>query len=264
MYPSKNIILGEFIKEYRGRTDPQSCGISVGNRRRVKGLRREELAELCGVSTTWISWIEQGRSQSMSALTLHSICKALQLNHEERTYVFMLANLYDPYSNKIKSVSRTVQKLDQAKEILNQVNYPGFITNRHFDVLSINYKARDIFRKWRHNGFEKENNLLINTFLNPAIKATIENWEACASKIVAKLRFNMPVLMHDNTFCDLIKRLQKESKEFDRYWHQHHVLQSSIGIVNLANVYRKSKSFTHKAFFIESNENISINVLMER
>lgn len=88
--------LGEFIRAHRERLSPQAVGLPPGPRRRTPGLRREEVAQLCGVSPTWYTWIEQGRPVSASADALARIAVALQLSKAERAYLFELAAQRDP------------------------------------------------------------------------------------------------------------------------------------------------------------------------
>src|ERR1700743_3934672 len=88
--------LGEFLPTRRERLAPQAPGLPPGPRRRTPGLRREEVAQLCGVSPTWYTWIEQGRPVSASADALARIAVALRLTRAERAYLFELAAQRDP------------------------------------------------------------------------------------------------------------------------------------------------------------------------
>ena len=87
--------LGAFIRAQRERTSPSAFGLAEG-RRRTPGLRREELAGLCGVSATWLAWLEQGRPVSASAKTLARLATVLKLSQAERKYLFKLADKVDP------------------------------------------------------------------------------------------------------------------------------------------------------------------------
>src|ERR1700761_8983080 len=82
---------GDFVRSYRAKVGPASVGLPSGSRRRTPGLRREELAQLCGLSTTWFTWIEQGRDISVSPGALARLARALQLGRAERAYLFDLA-----------------------------------------------------------------------------------------------------------------------------------------------------------------------------
>lgn len=70
---------------------PESVGLPAGSRRRTPGLRREEVAQLADVSTTWYTWLEQGRDIQVSASVLDGISSALQLNADEKRYLYSLA-----------------------------------------------------------------------------------------------------------------------------------------------------------------------------
>src|SRR5262249_51877974 len=83
--------LAQFLRTRRERIAPQVIGWSKGTRRRTPGLRREELAQLAGVGTTWYTWLEQGRAIRVSEHVLESLARALQLDADERTHLFILA-----------------------------------------------------------------------------------------------------------------------------------------------------------------------------
>src|SRR5487761_796992 len=88
--------LGEFIRARREKLVPSAVGLAVGGRRRTPGLRREEVAQLCGLSTTWYTWIEQARDVSVSPPALARLANALRLSRAERAYLFELARKRDP------------------------------------------------------------------------------------------------------------------------------------------------------------------------
>src|SRR5713226_8903042 len=88
--------LGEFIWSHRERLAPAAIGLAAGSRRRTPGLRREEVAQLCGLSATWYTWIEQGRDVSVSPTALARLARTLQLSPAERAYLFDLVGKRDP------------------------------------------------------------------------------------------------------------------------------------------------------------------------
>lgn len=83
--------LSTFLKAKRAQIKPETVGLPAGTRRRTPGLRREEVAQLAGVSTTWYTWLEQGRDIKVSSIVLDCISTALQLNNDERDYLYDLA-----------------------------------------------------------------------------------------------------------------------------------------------------------------------------
>ncbi len=135
--------LGEFIRLHRQRLQPQAAGLAASARRRTPGLRREELAQLCAVSTTWITWLEQGRDVAASAAVLARLAQALQLSPAERAYVFDLAGRRDPAEPQPASLAapavlRSVQALQ----------CPAYVLDRRWDVVAANALARDLFLDW--------------------------------------------------------------------------------------------------------------------
>src|SRR5246500_5946521 len=88
--------LSAFLRALRERQSPAEFGLAAGPRRRTPGLRREEVAQLCGLSVTWYTWLEQGRDVSLSPAALVRLAKALRLGRAERAYLFELARKRDP------------------------------------------------------------------------------------------------------------------------------------------------------------------------
>src|SRR5215470_20314114 len=88
--------LSAFLRALRERQSAAEFGLAAGLRRRTPGLRREEVAQLCGLSVTWYTWIEQGRDVSVSPSTLARLARGLQMSRAERVYLFELAGKLDP------------------------------------------------------------------------------------------------------------------------------------------------------------------------
>ncbi|HVC63264.1 MAG TPA: helix-turn-helix transcriptional regulator [Acetobacteraceae bacterium] len=94
--PAQRRELGDFIRAQRERLSPAELGLAAQGRRRTPGLRREEVAQLCGLSATWYTWLEQGRDVSVSPLALARVAATLLLGRAERAYLFELAGKRDP------------------------------------------------------------------------------------------------------------------------------------------------------------------------
>jgi transcriptional regulator with XRE-family HTH domain len=88
--------LAAFVRDRRGRTKPQDIGLPAGGRRRTPGLRREEVAQLAGVSVTWYTWFEQGRDIQVSANFLERVSTALRLDTDDRARLLELAHRHGP------------------------------------------------------------------------------------------------------------------------------------------------------------------------
>src|SRR3954462_8676806 len=138
--------LGAFLMAPRQETDPADLGLPDWGRRRVQGLRREEVAQQAAISTDYYARIEQGR-RPVSESVLHAIAEALRLTSEQRAYVFNLARAAavktDPRARrgaKRQSVPATVQAL-----IDSMVTAPAVVQNRRFDILATNAMGRALF-----------------------------------------------------------------------------------------------------------------------
>ena len=136
--------LGEFIRTHRQRVTPESVGILGEGRRRTPGLRREELAQLCRVSVTWITWLEQGRKVSASASMLARLAQALLLTSAERAYLFELAARPDPDSSKKTALHSTAP-------VLRSVEYyacPAYVLDQCWNIIAANPPAKTLFLNW--------------------------------------------------------------------------------------------------------------------
>ena len=96
--------LGEFLQVMRSRHAPEEFGFPAGSRRRAQGLRREEVAQLAGISPTWYTWIEQGRAVNVSAEALNRLAQTLRLTRGERAYIFELAGRHDPLGAAVRAI----------------------------------------------------------------------------------------------------------------------------------------------------------------
>src|SRR5258708_1543979 len=150
--------LGEFIRAHRERLSPLAVGLPPGPRRRTPGLRREEVAQLCGVSPTWYTWIEQGRPVSASADALARIALALQLSRAERAYLFALAAHRDPAEPHPAAPDAPAALL----ETVQLVNAPAYVLDRQWNALAWNERAADLFVGWLDGTHDR--NLLRYTF----------------------------------------------------------------------------------------------------
>src|SRR6478609_542038 len=113
--------LSTFLKAKRAQIKPESIGLPAGTRRRTPGLRREEVAQLAGVSTTWYTWLEQGRDIKVSSSVLDSIASALQLNNDERKYLYDLA--LEVNANVYKHEVLQTKLSPSLEKILSELKY---------------------------------------------------------------------------------------------------------------------------------------------
>ena len=166
--------LSDFLRNRRGRVAPSDVGLVATPRRRAQGLRREEVAQLAGISASWYTWLEQKRPIRVSPRTLDNLARVLQLKPAERIQLFQLA-LRQPViegSQREHVSSATQRMLDQLDSI------PAFIRGRRWDILAWNRAALAFFCD-----FEKvppdERNLVWLFFTRPALRSLIGvDWRA--------------------------------------------------------------------------------------
>jgi transcriptional regulator with XRE-family HTH domain len=213
--------LGDFVRAQRERTRPASLGLSPGSRRRTPGLRREELAQLCGLSTTWFTWIEQGRDVSVSPGALARLANALRLGRAERAYLFDVAGRRDPDP----STGETDEFIAPAVlACVETIGSPAYILDRTWMARSWNAEARHLFAGWLDAAGEHRYNLLRFIFLTPSARTLICNWEARARRVAAEFRAACSAHISDPALRALIAELRDSSREFAEFWIQHTVL----------------------------------------
>ena len=221
--------LGDFLQVLRQRSAPEEFGFPVGNRRRTKGLRREEVAQLAGISPTWYTWIEQGREVNVSADALDRLAEVLKLSRSERDYLFEMADRRDH-----KAAHREEQDAAPAALVamLADISMPAYIMGRYWDLLAWNKPASELFSGWLDQPLKKENpvpNLLKFVFTMPQAKELVVNWELRARRIVAEFRADCRSRLEEPALQRLVAELTQASPEFARYWQQHDVLERQGG-----------------------------------
>src|SRR5215475_7587947 len=171
-------LLGAFIRAHRERVPPE--GQSV--RRRTPGLRREELAARAGISPTWYTWLEQGRSVQASPEALARIADALLLSRAERAYLFQLAGRGDPGVPSDTAADAPASLL----AIVAQLSQPAYGLDRLWNACCWNDAASRLFRGWLDGDHHR--NLLRFVFLDPAARRLIPDWELRARRVLAEFR----------------------------------------------------------------------------
>jgi transcriptional regulator with XRE-family HTH domain len=218
--------LGEFLQAIRKRGSPEEFGFPQGARRRTKGLRREEVAQLASISATWYTWIEQGRDVNMSADTLVRLAKALKLTKTERAYLFDLAGRRDPQGH--------IQEEDLASialtTLLKDINVPAYILGRTWNLLAWNTQAEVLFGDWLTKEDAVAPNLLRLVFTHSNAKAFVMNWETRSRRLVAEFRADCRSRLEERELQSLVTELSKASPEFEQFWKHHDVLERQGGL----------------------------------
>jgi transcriptional regulator with XRE-family HTH domain len=220
--------LGEFLTALRGRHVPEEFGFPAGSRRRAPGLRREEVAQLAGISPTWYAWIEQGRGVNVSAEVLDRLALGLRLTPSERAYLFELAGRRDP----LESVPDADTVSDQLVALLKDIKVPAYLMGRSWNLLAWNKPAEKLFAGWLDQplaAHEPAPNLLRFVFLRPETRSFLVDWETRARRITAEFRADCRNRLDEPAVQHLIEELRQDSPDFARFWKQHDVLERQGG-----------------------------------
>jgi transcriptional regulator with XRE-family HTH domain len=203
--------LGSFLRSRRARISPATVGLHGRARRRTPGLRREEVADLAGVSPTWYTWLEQGREIRVSPEVLRGVARALQLEPAERAHLFRLAGHAPPAPASADSVSPRLRRVLDHWE-----PFPAHVVGRRRDVLAWN-RASEALHGWSRLPDDRRN-VLWWVFMVPSTRRLVVDWELNAERAVAALRAEAGGDLGDPDYQLLVSELLAGSLDFAAIW----------------------------------------------
>lgn len=221
--------LSEFLRTRRAKLQPGDVGLpEFGRHRRVPGLRREELAQLAGVSVAYYTRLEQGNGRNVSAEVLDAIARALRLTDAESAH---LTHLAKPARHKKKRRPARVQRVRKGLLYLldSMDGIPAYVTGARSDVLAWNAMAAAVFGDWGALP-PAERNWARLVFLSPAYRDLFVNWDSKASDMVSYLRLYAGCHPDDPELSALVGELSVKSDEFRRLWATHNVKEKGHGV----------------------------------
>lgn len=220
--------LGAFLQALRSRCEPEAFGFPAGSRRRTKGLRREEAAQLAGISPTWYTWIEQGREVRVSPEVLDRLAQSLRITPTERAYLFDMAGRHDP-----KAATPEEDAAPAALAgLLDDIAVPAYIMGRYWDMLAWNKPAAELFTGWldrKQMVGDPPPNMLRFVFLEKQARRFVVDWDIRARRISAEFRADCRSRFEEPALQRLVDELKAASPEFSRFWKQHDVLERQGG-----------------------------------
>jgi transcriptional regulator with XRE-family HTH domain len=248
--------LGDFLRTRRARISAVEVGLPAAARRRTPGLRREEVAQLAGMSVTWYTWLEQARPISVSAETLDSLARVLRLDGIERVQLFQLA-LREPMLDAKLKTQRISPLL---KQMLDQMDaLPAFIVGPRWDVLGWNSAAGGFF------GFDRiapaERNMVWLFFTDSALRSLIVDWPTRARDLLARFRVSYGRHAGDKNFVQLVERLKSLSPEFAEWWPRHDVLPQSEGLKRYNHPLVGRLQLQHVSFSVMDDPELILTIL---
>ena len=206
---AKASALGEYLRARRQQVRPEDVGLVPGARRRVQGLRREELALLAGISVEYYLRLEVGRDKNPSAQVVEALARALRLDYKSTRYLHQLANpVISRWDRSI--LDAVVEGLD---DLIDQLPFPAIVASRYQDVLAANPMAQAL-----SPGFALGQNFLRWRLLDPAARELYVDWEEATDAAVSGLRELAGTLPGDPRMHTLIAELSSASPLFRQLW----------------------------------------------
>ncbi|NYI96965.1 transcriptional regulator with XRE-family HTH domain [Streptomonospora nanhaiensis] len=205
--------LGEYLRARRGRITPERAGLVSTGRRRVSGLRREEVALLAGMSADYYTRLEQGRERTPSAQVVDALAAALRLDEDGRQHLFRLAGLA-PRARSGAVPDRVDHGLLRLMDAWP--DNPAMVYNPAYDVLAANAIADALFSGWAHS-----RNLLLVVFTDPAARSFYRDWDVVARNAVAGFRLGHGHAPEHPRVREVLAELLATSPEFAALWSSH-------------------------------------------
>ncbi|MET8829017.1 helix-turn-helix transcriptional regulator [Streptomyces sp. NPDC004610] len=207
--------LGRFLRSRRERLSPSAAGLSGGGRRRVPGLRRDEVAVLAGVSASYYGRLEQGRERSPSPRVLEALARALRLGDDDRAELLRLAR---PAARRTKPPARVERVRPHLRWLIESwTAAPAFVIGHAQDLLATNALADAL-----HRDFARHDNILSMLFLDPAAKTFHRDARRAGERAVADLQQAAAHAPQDPRVMELVGELAVRSVEFRSLWAREH------------------------------------------
>jgi transcriptional regulator with XRE-family HTH domain len=240
-------VVAEFLRTRRDRITPERAGIIGGGRRRVPGLRREEVAQLAGVSVDYYARMERGDLAGVSWEVLDSVARALQLDEAEVDHFADLARASapQPVRRRRRASAQTVPATMQ--RLLDAVTgAPMWVRDRRMDYVAANALGRALYAPMLDDPAARGNTARF-TFLSPASRNFFPDWEQNASDMVATLRTYAGQNPRDKGLTGLIGELVTRSDDFRIRWAAHNVRHHRAGVKRIHHPAVGDLEFSYEA-----------------
>jgi transcriptional regulator with XRE-family HTH domain len=221
----------EFLSTRRARISPAQAGLPTygGDRRRVSGLRREEVALLAGISSEYYTRLERGNATGVSDSVIDGIAHALQLDEAERAHLLDLLRTAGTTRRPRRRPARQRVRPTVQRVLDSMVGTPGFVLNGRLDILAANQLGLALFSPVYAGPVRPPNNARF-IFLDPHATEFFGDWDKVANDTVALLRAEAGRDPYDRQLSDLIGELSTRCEEFRVRWAAHNVRVHTTGI----------------------------------
>ncbi|MFD3732589.1 helix-turn-helix transcriptional regulator [Streptomyces sp. NPDC058632] len=204
--------LGDYLRSRRAQVTPTDVGLPRDGRRRVPGLRREEVAMLARISVDYYLRLEQGRERRPSPQVLDALSDALLLDDDGRLHLHRIAGT-SPLPRHEGSIERADPQLLTLAELWDRT--PVLLLGRAYDVLATNTLGRAVFPHLQPGA-----NVLLAMFLDPSVRSFHADWEKAAANAVAGFRFLEGARPNDPRIHEVLQTASKSSREFTGLWQR--------------------------------------------
>jgi transcriptional regulator with XRE-family HTH domain len=246
--------LGQLLRSRRERLVPGAVGLPAGTRRRTTGLRREEVALLANLSTTYYTFLEQGRPVRPSPQVLEVLAAALRMSAAERDYLHVLAYGPDGSHGTVAGLSAPPEQIGQGvADLVQRLDpFPTYVKGRRWDVLVSNPAARELFTDWEALP-AGQRNLVRWMFTTTRAREVYLDWEAEARAMLGRFRLAAARHPHDPDFTALIAELRRDSDHVRDWWPRHHVTAVGSGSKKLLHPRLGPVEYSHVVLQVADN-----------
>ena len=250
--------IAEFLSSRRARVTPEQVGLPTYGPRRVKGLRREEVASLAGVSVEYYKRLERGNASGVSEGVLDALARALQLDDAERAHLFDLARAANPVAPKRRRPPHQRVR-PVVLRILDSLAAPAIVRNSRVDYVAANALGRALYAPVFESREQPANSARF-TFLDPAAREFYVDWERTAKDLVAHLRSEAGRNPYDRGLSDLVGELSTRSPEFGTWWAAHNVRYHRSGTKSLRHPIVGELELDYEVMDVSADDGLTIAV----
>lgn len=254
--PAEDNPLGAYLRNRRAKLDPAAFGLPLA-RRRTPGLRREEVAQRANVSSTWYTWLEQGRGGAPSTEVLERIAAALMLTEVEREHLFLLAQNRPPeirYPQGERGVTPRLQRVLDSMELS-----PALVRTLTWDVVAWNRAAATVLTDYGALPPE-ERNILRLIFSSSRVRAAQPEWESVARFVVAAFRADAARVGAGERIRAFVEELSRTSPEFAALWRDNDVRQYGEGSKHLRHPVAGLLAMEYSSFAVDGRPDLAMVV----
>jgi transcriptional regulator with XRE-family HTH domain len=248
--------LGSYLKDRRGKLDAAALGLSPG-RRRTPGLRREEVAQRADISTTWYTWLEQGRGGAPSADVLERIARALMLTDAEREHLFLIG-LGRPPEVRYRPVEGITPRLQHILDAFTVS--PAIIRTLTWDVVAWNKAAAAVLTDYSTLEAHQRNILRL-MFGRSQVREAQYDWQSVARFVVSAFRADVARAGAGEHVKPLVDELSRNSPEFAVLWRENDIAAGQHeGVKRLRHPKLGELQLEYSAFGVEGRPDLTMVV----